>query len=192
MTRMAVHMCVVATVASSALAFQPCASFPALRADRAGFSLGAPPRAPLAAVAAGRRLRAPSALRTSNRAGVSKMAMVEDFASLVEAAASDTTITLPAGTYIVSKPLTIEGKDLYIEAEAGAQHRVIITDSEDADPETYFLEVKSCGVCFDGVVVKKSKGVGARSPAKNAGCVSVLDDGRVTFFNQPKIEFTFE
>ena len=120
------------------------------------------------------------------------MAMVEDFASLVEAAASDTTITLPAGTYIVSKPLTIEGKDLYIEAEAGAQHQVIITDSEDADPETYFLEVKSCGVCFDGVVVKKCKGVGARSPAKNAGCVSVLDDGRVTFFNQPKIEFTFE
>lgn len=46
--------------------------------------------------------------------------------------------------------------------------------------QTYFLEVASCGVVFDGVVVKKSSGT-----AKNAGCVCVVDDGRVTFFNQP-------
>ena len=46
--------------------------------------------------------------------------------------------------------------------------------------QTYFLEVASCGVVFDGVVVKKSSGT-----AKGAGCVCVVDDGRVTFFNQP-------
>jgi len=52
--------------------------------------------------------------------------------------------------------------------------------------QTFFLEVASCGVVFDGVVVKKSSGT-----AKNAGCVCVIDDGRVTFFNQPPMKLMF-
>ena len=52
--------------------------------------------------------------------------------------------------------------------------------------QTFFLEVASCGVVFDGVGVKKSSGT-----AKNAGCVCVIDDGRVTFFNQPPMKLMF-
>ena len=40
--------------------------------------------------------------------------------------------------------------------------------------QTFFLEVASCGVVFDGVVVKKSSGT-----AKNAGCVCVIDDDKM-------------
>ncbi len=52
--------------------------------------------------------------------------------------------------------------------------------------QDFFLEVRGCGVAFDGVQVVKSGG-----NAKGAGCVCVLDDGRVTFFNQPPLEIIF-
>ena len=52
--------------------------------------------------------------------------------------------------------------------------------------QAYFLEVRGCGVAFDGVQVVKSGG-----KAKGAGCVCVLDDGRVTFFNQPPLKIVF-
>ena len=51
----------------------------------------------------------------------------------------------------------------------------------------FFLEVQSCGLVFDGVTVQKADGI-----VKNAGCVCVLEDGRVTFFNQPPFKLIFD
>jgi len=113
--------------------------------------------------------------------------MAGDFKALVEAAEPDSTITLQAGTYVVDGVLTIE-KDLRIEAADDAVHKVIISDPAGASADKFFLQVQNCGVIFDGVIVKKSSGT---PPAKGAGCVCVLDDGRVTFFNQPRIEYVF-